>query len=84
VAGDEVAQLYVSLGGANDPKVVLRGFDRITIAPGASATFQVDLTRRDVSNWDVVSQNWVVTSSPKTVWVGASSKNLPLSAPLPA
>jgi beta-glucosidase len=84
VAGDEVVQLYVSLGGPNDPMVVLRGFDRLTIAPGASATFEVDLTRRDVSSWDTVSQNWVVTSPPKTVYVGASSRKLTLQATLPS
>jgi beta-glucosidase len=58
VESDEVPQLYLSLGGPNDAKVVLRGFDRLTIAPGASATFTVDLTRRDISNWEPISQNW--------------------------
>jgi len=84
VAGDEVVQLYVSLGGPDDPKVVLRGFDRLTIAPGASVTFEAELTRRDVSNWDTASQNWVISSAPKTVYVGASSRKLLLSAPLPS
>lgn len=82
VAGDEVVQLYVSLGGEDDPKVVLRGFDRLSIQPGKSATFHADITRRDVSNWDVASQNWVITSAPKKVYVGASSRNLPLTASL--
>lgn len=58
VVGDEVPQLYVALGGPDDPKVQLRGFDRITIEPGATATFEVELVRRDVSNWDITSQNW--------------------------
>ncbi|KAI9888502.1 MAG: hypothetical protein M1814_006864 [Vezdaea aestivalis] len=78
VAGDEVVQLYVSLGGPEDAKVVLRGFDRLRIAAGGSATFHADLTRRDVSSWDTVSQNWVVTNATKTVHVGASSRDLPL------
>lgn len=58
VVGDEVPQLYLSLGGPNDPKVQLRNFDRITIPAGGSATFTADVTRRDISNWDTVSQNW--------------------------
>ncbi|TDZ24110.1 putative beta-glucosidase A [Colletotrichum orbiculare MAFF 240422] len=82
VAGDEVAQLYVSLGGPNDPVKVLRGFERIPLEPGASATFTADITRRDLSNWDVVSQNWVISEYPKKVWVGSSSRDLPLSASL--
>ncbi|KAI9841228.1 MAG: hypothetical protein M1838_003661 [Thelocarpon superellum] len=80
---DEVAQLYLNLGGPNDPKVVLRGFDRLSISPGDSVVFAVNLTRRDISNWDPVSQNWVVTTYPKTVFVGRSSRSLPLTQQLP-
>jgi beta-glucosidase len=83
LAGDEVPQLYVSLGGPDDPPVVLRGFDRLSLEPGETATFSADLQRRDLSNWDVVSQNWVISEFPKTVYVGRSSRKLDLQAPLP-
>lgn len=82
---DEIPQLYISHGGKGEPVRVLRGFDRIeNIAPGQSVIFRSEVTRRDLSNWDVVSQNWVVTEDDKTVWVGSSSRNLPLSAKFPA
>ena len=58
IVGDEVPQMYVALGGPNDPKVQLRNFDRLTIEPGQTATFSTQLTRRDLSNWDTASQNW--------------------------
>ena len=80
VDGDEVAQLYVQLGAGEPPKV-LRGFDRIHIPAGGSAQFSADLTRRDVSTWDTVSQNWIEVSNP-TIYVGASSRNTPLSGSL--
>lgn len=83
VTGDEVPQLYINLGGPGDPKVVLRNFERLTIAPGQTATFNADITRRDISNWDTVTQNWVITNYPKTVFVGSSSRSLPLNATLP-
>jgi len=83
IAGDEVAQLYISLGGPNDPKVVLRNFDRIHIASGQSATFSAQITRRDISNWDPAAQNWYISTYPKTVYVGNSSRNLPLSVAIP-
>lgn len=82
VVGDEVVQVYVSLGGPGDAPKVLRQFDRLTINPGQSVTFSADLTRRDVSSWDTASQNWVITNYTKTVYVGASSRNLPLSQTL--
>lgn len=76
VVGDEVPQLYVSLGGPDDPPVVLRGFDRLTIAPGETTVFEAELTRRDLSNWDTTTQNWVISGYPKNVYVGPSSRNL--------
>lgn len=81
--GAEVPQLYLSLGGPSDPTRVLRGFERLSIDVGASVTFNVDLTRRDVSNWDPSVQNWVISSYTKTVYIGSSSRKLPLSATLP-
>lgn len=79
-AGSEVPQLYVALGG-NQPKLMLRGFDRLYLQPGASGVFTTALTRRDLSTWDTVSQNWVLSSN-ATAYVGSSSRNLPFSAPL--
>jgi beta-glucosidase len=82
VAGEEVVQMYVSLGGPDDPKVALRGFERLSIQPGQSIQFTATINRRDLSNWDTVTQNWVISDYPKTVYVGSSSRTLPLSAPL--
>ncbi|KAF2092215.1 glycoside hydrolase family 3 protein [Saccharata proteae CBS 121410] len=77
--GEEVPQLYISLGGPEDAKVLLRGFERLSILPGRSATFTADVTRRDLSNWDAKVQNWIISDYPKTVFVGNSSRNLVLS-----
>lgn len=48
VNGEEVPQVYVSLSGPNDPVVVLRGFERLSIDAGMSTTFRADLARRDL------------------------------------
>lgn len=83
MAGDEVPQLYVSLGGPTDAPVALRGFDRLNnLAPGQTGVFEAVLTRRDLSNWDTASQNWVISDFTKTVYVGSSSRKLPLKATL--
>ncbi|KAK3368598.1 glycoside hydrolase family 3 protein [Podospora didyma] len=82
LAGDEVPQLYLSLGGPDDPKVVLRDFARIRIDPGQTSQFRAKLTRRDLSNWDPAVQDWVVSNATKTVYVGRSSRLLDLSAQL--
>jgi hypothetical protein len=82
IVGDEVPQLYLSLGGPNDPKVVLRDFDRIRIDPGQTSQFRATITRRDLSNWDPTVQDWVISSYPKTAYVGKSSRKLELSVVL--
>lgn len=82
VNGAEVAQLYISLGGPEDAKVVLRGFEKLFIPVGESRVFRAEVTRRDMSNWSVEMQDWVVSEYPKTAFVGASSRRLGLSAPL--
>ena len=58
IVGDEVPQLYIALGGPDDPPVQLRGFDRLSVGIGATVTFTSDILRRDISNWDTISQNW--------------------------
>ena len=84
VTGEEVPQLYVSLGGSSErnPVRVLRGFERLSIQPNSSTTFTATLTRRDLSNWSTQRQNWYIPATNKTVFVGSSSRDLPLSAPL--
>lgn len=83
VAGDEVAQLYISRGASYDPVRELRGFERlVNIQPNETRTFTVDVTRRDVSAWSTEEQDWVVRNSTKTVYVGRSSRDLPLSSTL--
>ncbi|KAI9646460.1 beta-glucosidase [Ciborinia camelliae] len=82
VAGTEIPQLYISLGGPKDPKVVLRAFDDMQLEPHQTDTFTYGITRRDISNWDPVTQNWVISPYPKKVFVGSSSRNLVLSGTL--
>lgn len=83
VAGDEVAQLYISRGGAHDPVRELRGFERLrNLQPKETRTFSVDITRRDVSSWSPEEQDWFVRNTTKPVFVGRSSRNLPLSGKL--
>ncbi|TKA79833.1 hypothetical protein B0A55_02785 [Friedmanniomyces simplex] len=83
LAGEEVPQLYISRGGPYDPVRELRGFERLSIQPNGSTTFNVDVTRRDVSSWDPVAQDWYVRNTTKRVWVGSSSRRLLLEGVLP-
>lgn len=81
VAGAEVAQLYLSLPSsapATPPKQ-LRGFQKLFLEPGASGTVTFSLRKKDLSYWDVPSQNWIVPSGTFNVSVAASSRDLRLT-----
>lgn len=67
--------------GFDTPIRQLRGFKKVQIAAGASTTVTFSITRKDLSVWDVVRQNWVIPQSGTggyTINVGNSSRNLPL------
>lgn len=77
-AGEEVVQLYLSTGLEDDPVNVLRGFEKLSVSPGQSATVVMPLNRRDLARWDVVRGDWVVMDIERTIKVGPSSRKLPL------
>jgi len=81
VTGAEVAQLYIGLPSSapETPAKQLRGFQKISLAPGASGKVTFDIRRRDLSYWDVVSQKWVTPKGKFKVYVGASSRDIRLT-----
>ncbi|KAJ7774990.1 putative beta-glucosidase [Mycena metata] len=77
VQGAEVAQLYISFPTSEDePPNLLRGFDKLDLAPGQSGTATFDLTRKDLSVWNVVDQRWEIPQGAFTLSAGASSRDL--------
>lgn len=80
VSGAEVAQLYVGIPGG--PVRQLRGFEKTVLAAGEEATVSFALTRKDLSTWDVVAQKWQLQSGSYGLWVGSSSRDLPLTGTL--
>ncbi|KAK3075000.1 hypothetical protein LTR53_002097 [Teratosphaeriaceae sp. CCFEE 6253] len=77
VDGAEVPQFYVGIPGA--PERQLRGFDRVHVACNATATVTFSLTRRDLSVWDVMVQQWRLPRGAFPMYVGASSRDVRLT-----
>jgi beta-glucosidase-like glycosyl hydrolase len=86
-AGKEVIQVYLGFsdvrGEAKDvdfPIKVLRQFEKINLEKDELQRVNFNLTRRDLSYWDVVKQNWVMpTEGAITIQVGSSSRDLKLT-----
>ncbi|KAJ4164934.1 hypothetical protein LMH87_006587 [Akanthomyces muscarius] len=77
VAGQEIAQLYLGIPGA--PPKQLRGFEKLGLQPGETGKVTFELTKRDLSQWDVVQQKWVLHPGDYKIYVGASSRDIRLT-----
>ncbi len=79
VAGAEVVQLYIHdpLASVVRPVLELKGFRRVVLEPGASATVSFDLGPRELSLLDP-SMKEVVEPGEFQVYVGSSSRDIRL------
>ncbi|KAL2840287.1 glycosyl hydrolase family 3 N terminal domain-containing protein [Aspergillus pseudoustus] len=81
--GSTVPQLYISFpdsAPSGTPPRQLRGFEKVELAPGERRTVTFEIMRRDISYWDVFSQEWAVPSGDFIFHVGFSSRDLVASA----
>ncbi|KAL2268706.1 hypothetical protein VTJ83DRAFT_3552 [Remersonia thermophila] len=76
--GAEVAQLYVGIPDDGAPVRQLRGFEKPFVQAGETASVKFELTRRDLSVWDVEAQKWRLVKGEHRIEVGGSSRDLPL------
>ena len=84
IAGDEVVQLYVSYPESSVARPIreLRGFDRITLAPGETGTVSFSLEPADVAYWNTETESWTIEPGTVSVEVGASSSDIRVSRSL--
>jgi len=77
VAGDEVVQLYLHerVTSVTEPTKVLHGFERVSLAPGASRQVQFRLGWDDFAIWDE-NMHHVVEPGTFDIMAGADSVNL--------
>ena len=77
--GSEVVQLYVTFPeSAGEPPRQLRGFRRITLAPGQATEVRFELTRAALDIWSDNVSGWTMASGRYRIDVGISSVDLPL------
>ncbi|MCE5324451.1 glycoside hydrolase family 3 C-terminal domain-containing protein [bacterium] len=80
LTGAEVAQLYVGDVECSVPRPIreLKGFNKLVLEPGETKTASFTLSKDDLAYYDVGSKSWVVEPGNFNVYVGSSSRNLPL------
>lgn len=85
-SGYAVPQLYLGLPssrGVPQPPSALKGFTKVYLRPGESATVNFPLDRRALSYWSTSASGWRVSDGCAAVKVGFSSRDLPLRGGLP-
>lgn len=88
-AGKEVVQLYVGLPTniknahsalIDVPVRSLRNFTKIDLDKGEEQVVSMTLSRKDLSYWDVIEQNWILPEGDFQLSVGRDSRDLRLSS----
>jgi beta-glucosidase len=76
VKGHEVVQMYIRdcVSSVTRPVKELRGFQKITLAPGETKTVTLDITPEALAFYDV-AMKWVVEPGEFEVMVGNSSRD---------
>jgi beta-glucosidase len=84
-AGSDVPQVYAGPSpdlpaGIQQAVRKLVQFRRVDLAVGESARLTLRVTANDLSSWSSAQQAWVVGTGPRAIYVGSSSRDLPLKA----
>jgi beta-glucosidase len=79
-AGAEVVELYLHDGhsSVDRPPQELKGFQRVTLAPGESKTVHFTLDKNATAFYSVAKKDWVTEPGQFNVLVGASSRDIRL------
>ena len=73
-AGADVAQLYVGdPATTGEPPEQLKGFQRVSLQPGASSTVSFPVSLHDLAYWNTASNGWTTPTGSYRIMVGDSS-----------
>ena len=77
-AGAEVVELYVHDGHASVDRPIqeLKGFSRVTLAPGETKTVHLTLDRSATAFYSTAKKDWVTEPGQFDVLVGSSSRDI--------
>jgi len=83
-AGAEVVQLYASYTGSavERAELELKGFKRVFLQPGETQTVEIAMPVNSLAYYDVAQAGWVLEALEHRLYVGNSSRDLPLSVML--
>ncbi|MDO8434086.1 MAG: glycoside hydrolase family 3 C-terminal domain-containing protein [Candidatus Binatus sp.] len=77
VAADEIVQIYVGFPGrmVDRPKKLLRGFKRVSLIPGETATLRFEVPLDSLRWYDASAKSWRLEPGTHTIYAGSSSRD---------
>jgi beta-glucosidase len=83
-AGDEVVQVYFQHGKSPvaQAREALCGFRRVNIAPGQTASVDIDIPIKQFRYWDTATKKYVVDPGQYTLLIGSASDDLRARVPV--
>ncbi len=79
--GAQVVQLYLGFpSAAGEPPRQLKAFGKVSLGAGRAKTVRLELDRSSFQVFDEASNDWKTTPGTYRIFVGTSSRNLPLQA----
>jgi hypothetical protein len=81
--GSAVPEVYLGMPNSKEvpqPPHQLKGYDKLELSPGQSRRVAIPLDDRAFSYWDTKSHAWKVAPGCYGVFVGSSSRDLPLQS----
>jgi len=83
-AGAEIAQVYVGLAESKlfRAEKELKGFRKVFLEPGESKTVTLELNTRSFAYYNPAAKDWAVEGGTYCIQVGASSRDIHLTAEL--
>ncbi|NEG90393.1 exo-alpha-(1-_6)-L-arabinopyranosidase [Bifidobacterium aerophilum] len=84
VSGAEIVQVYVAPGKADvaRPRHELKGFAKVSLAPGESRDVAVELDSRAFAYWSEKFDDWHVEAGEYMIEVGVSSRDIVATVPV--
>ena len=80
VTGSEVAQLYLTDPAVSgEPPYQLKGFQKVTLAPGHSQRVHFQISRQDMSYYQSAASGWTVAPGQYRVSIGSDERDLAVS-----
>ena len=82
VYGEEIAQLYIhaDTNGMFRPEQELKGFVKVSLNPGEEKQATIALNDRSFAVWSILENDWVMEGGTYEIRVGASSRDIRLTA----